>query len=124
MVNKKILLVDDSMTIIMTVKMILRRGLYDIEIAKDGLEALDKIEKNPPDLILLDIMMPNMDGFETCSTLKSQDHTNNIPVIMVTTRGEDENIQKSFDSGCDDYITKPINASALLSKIQNFLGDE
>lgn len=119
--KKKILIVDDSDIILMVEKMILKRGKFEIIVAKDGIEAVEKADTLLPDLILLDIIMPNMNGFEVCSRLKTQEKTKNIPIIMVTTRGEEKNIEKAFDCGCSDYITKPIDATQLLSKVEQLL---
>src|SRR4030042_6519504 len=121
MVNKKILLVDDSNTIIMMEKMFLRKDHYEICVARDGAEAVEIAQKEQPDLILLDIRMPIMDGFEACKKLKSGKTTKNIPVIMITTRGEEDNIEKAYACGCTEYITKPFTAIELLTKLKNCL---
>ena len=71
----------------------------------------------------MDVMMPKMDGFQACRILKNQEATRNIPVIMVTTRGEEPNVETGFQSGCNDYVTKPINGSELLSKVRNLIGE-
>jgi CheY-like chemotaxis protein len=82
---------------------------------------LAKVENNIPDIILLDIMMPEMDGIEFCRELRTKPDCGEVPVIMVTTKGEDQKIQEAFDAGCNDYVTKPINKLLLLSKIKNFV---
>jgi CheY-like chemotaxis protein len=71
----------------------------------------------------MDVMMPEMGGFEACAHLRSAEATRGIPIIMVTTRGEAESIEKGYASGCSDYITKPINGMELLSKLKNYLGE-
>lgn len=121
--KKKILLVDDADTILMMERMILRSGSYTLVTAKDGREAVAKAVTERPDLILLDIVMPKMNGFDTCKQLRQQEATRHIPIIMVTTRGEAENVETGFKSGCTDYITKPINGLELLSKVRNYLGE-
>lgn len=123
MTRKKILLVDDSNTALMVERMILNKGAYDFVVAKDGQEAIDKALVERPDLILMDVVMPKMDGFEACKRLRAQHETASIPIIMVTTRGESENVEKGFSTGCSDYVTKPINSVELLTKIRNFIGD-
>ncbi|MBI5378678.1 MAG: response regulator [Nitrospirae bacterium] len=120
--KKKILLVDDADTILMMERMILRSGSYTLVTAKDGQEAVAKATTERPDLILLDIVMPKMNGFEACQQLRANEVTRAIPIIMVTTRGEAENVETGFQIGCTDYITKPINGLELLSKVQNYLG--
>jgi PleD family two-component response regulator len=121
--RKRVLLVDDSATILMMEKMILLRGPCDVVTARDGMEALEKARTERPDLILLDVVMPRMDGFETCRQLREQDETRDTPVIFVTTRGETENVENAFRSGASDHVTKPINAAELLAKLRTHLGD-
>ena len=121
MEKKKILLVDDSSTTLMMERMILSQESYELVTASDGEEALAKAEDERPDLILLDVVMPKMDGFETCRRLRELDTTREIPVIMVTTRGEAENVEQGYALGCNDYVTKPINSLELMTKVKNLL---
>lgn len=123
MTKKKILLVDDSGTALMMARMILTRGHYDIVTAVDGEQAIERALQEHPDLILLDVVMPRKGGFEVCRELRSQEITRDVPIIMVTTRGEEGNVEQGFASGCNDYITKPINGLELLSKVRNFIGE-
>jgi DNA-binding response OmpR family regulator len=121
--KKKILLVDDAETILLMEKMFLGRGTYDFVTAKDGQQAIEMAESEQPDLILLDVMMPKLDGFEACLRLRSSSATKSIPIIMVTTRGEGTNVEKGFENGATDYITKPIDGLELLSKVRSYLGE-
>lgn len=121
--KKKVLLVDDSQTVLMMEKMILAKGSFDIVTARDGMEAVTKAKAERPDVILLDVMMPKMDGLAACAALRAQEETSHVPIIMVTTRGEEENIETAFRNGCTDYITKPINGLELLTKLGNVLGE-
>jgi len=123
MSRKKILLVDDAETILMMERMILNKAGYELITAKDGQEAVTKASAERPDLILMDVVMPKMNGFEACKQLRSQDATKAIPIIMVTTRGEAESVESGFQSGCSDYITKPINGLEVLSKVKSALGE-
>lgn len=122
MAKKRVLIVDDSNTILLMERMLLSKN-YDVISAQDGEDAVAKATKNLPDLILLDVMMPKMDGFQACKLLKSMEKTQNIPVIMVTTRGEENNIETGYQNGCNDYVTKPINSLELMSKMKTFLGE-
>jgi CheY-like chemotaxis protein len=122
MPKKKILLVDDSKTVLMVEQMILSKAAYEIVTASDGQQAIEKTASQHPDLILMDVMMPHMDGFEACAQLRSVEATRGIPIILVTTRGEAESIEKGYASGCSDYITKPIDGMELLTKLKNYLG--
>lgn len=119
--RKKILLVDDANTILMIEKMILKND-YDLVTARDGEEAITSALSERPDLILLDVVMPKMDGFEACKRIRQEPTTSCIPIIMVTTRGEEYNIETAYTSGCNDYVSKPINGLELLSKVRNHLG--
>ena len=122
--RKKILLVDDSNTILMMEKFILRNGPYEILTATNGEEGVLKAAELMPDLILLDVIMPKMGGFEACRLLRTTRATSEIPIIMVTTRGEAANVEAGWANGCTDYVTKPINSIELLAKVRSFLGDE
>jgi len=121
--KRKVLIVDDSRVALMTISMTLRRqACYEIVEAKNGEEAVALATEIQPDLILMDINMPVLDGFDACRALRSRKETESIPIILVTTRGEACNIEAGYASGCNDYVTKPVNSTELLTKIQNILG--
>ena len=122
MTRKKILLVDDSRTVLLIEQMILKKGPYDLVMASDGSEGLERAVSERPDLILMDMMMPRMNGLEAVRELRRNESTKSIPVIMVTTRGEAESVKAGLESGCNDYLTKPIDGSALLTKVRDHLG--
>ena len=122
MSKKKILVVDDSRTALFMVTTILRKERYELVTASDGEQALEVAAAELPDLILMDVIMPRKTGFEACRELKRRDDTKAIPVILVTTRGEGENVEAGFQSGCNDYVTKPINAQELLTKVRDHMG--
>jgi len=121
--RKKILVVDDSATIHMMVRMVLGKDRYLLLTAQDGREAVEKARKEKPHLVVMDVVMPNMTGFEACRVLRADEATRDIPIILVTTRGEPESVQKGYESGCSDYVTKPINGLELLAKVQSCLGE-
>lgn len=120
--KKKVLLVDDSSTVILMEKMILSKGPYEIITARDGVEGIAKAKSEHPDVILLDVMMPNLDGLSACAALRNDEATAHIPIIMVTTRGEEHNMETAYRNGCTDYVTKPINGLELLTKLNHILG--
>ena len=122
MSKKKILVVDDSRTALFMVTTILRKERYELVTACDGEQALEVAAAELPDLILMDAIMPRKTGFEACRELKRREDTKGIPVILVTTRGEGENVEAGFQSGCNDYVTKPINAQELLTKVRDHMG--
>jgi DNA-binding response OmpR family regulator len=123
MARKRILLVDDSETSLMMARMILSKANYEILVAKDGQAGVETAAREKPDLVLLDVVMPRMNGFEACAALKAQPETQAIPVIMVTTRGEGESVESGFSAGAADYVTKPVNGLELLTKVRSALGD-
>jgi len=123
MERKKILLVDDSKTAIFMEQTLLKKsGIYDLVTASDGAEGVSKATAERPDLILMDMVMPHMTGLEAARALRQREDTKHIPIIMVTTRGEAENVAAGRDSGCNDYVTKPIDGPVLLAKIRTLLG--
>lgn len=114
----KILIVDDVPKNIQVAANILKRGDYIISFADNGRTALSVARKNLPDLILLDVMMPEMDGFETCTELKKDELTKDIPVIFLTAKIETENVIKGFEIGAADYVLKPFNSEELLARVR------
>jgi two-component system alkaline phosphatase synthesis response regulator PhoP len=119
--RRKILLVDDSRTSLFVEHMILKKEPYDIVTACDGVEAVSTARKERPDLILMDVVMPKMDGFQALRKIRGEKGIKDTPVIMVTTRGEGPNMEEGFSSGCSDYVTKPVDAVELLSKVRSCL---
>ncbi len=123
MKRKKVLLVDDSTTALLMEQMILKnRADIELIVARDGQEAVEKTFSELPDLIVMDVVMPRMSGTEACRQIRVHGPTSHIPIILVTTRGEPENVEIGYASGCNDYVTKPINGSELVTKIEDFLG--
>ena len=122
MPRKKVLLVDDSRTSVFMEEMILKKGPYDIVVAADGQEGVEKALAERPDLILMDMIMPRMTGLEAVRALRARAETKDIPIIMVTTRGEGDNVERGFESGVNDYVTKPIDGLLLLAKVRDYLG--
>ena len=121
---KKVLLVDDSTTTLMMEEMILKqRTAYETFTAKDGLDAIARAVETTPDLVLMDVVMPRMNGFEACKRMRLENSLRTTPIILVTTRGEEEYVEAGFQSGCNDYITKPINSRELVTLLQNYLGE-
>jgi CheY-like chemotaxis protein len=124
MAVKKILIVDDSCTARLVNRMIFsQKTNYELISASDGKEAVDKAREVRPDLILMDIVMPRMTGLEACRVLKRGKETHKIPVILLTTRGEEQYVQEGYASGCSDYLTKPVNDVELLDLLKAYLGE-
>ena len=119
---KRILMVDDSPTVLSFEKLMFRNLDYELMTAADGAQALEVARSaTPPDLILLDVVMPNVDGLECCRRLKGDEGTKRIPIIMVTTKGDQNMITEAYAAGCDDFITKPIARAELLQKVRGHL---
>jgi len=123
MVPKKILLVDDSETILQMEHMILQHDGYELVTARDGQEGVVKALELKPDLILMDVIMPRLDGFAAVRRLREHPDTSRVPIVMVTTKAEAESMETGYESGCSDYIIKPIDRVELVTKVKNLLGD-
>lgn len=116
-----VLVVDDNQQNLELIQAYLEDVECVTEAAHDGIEALDRVARSKPDLILLDVMMPKMSGFEVCRKLKSDPGTADIPIIMVTALNEFGDIERGLDSGTDDFVSKPINRLELLTRIRTML---
>lgn len=121
-VGKKILVVDDEVQLVEMVKMRLEAVGYEIVCAYDGQEALEKAKKEKPDLIILDLMLPKMDGYKVCGLLKNDSRYSGIPIIMFTARVQDEDLALGRELGAEAYITKPFEPKLLLGKIEELIG--
>ncbi len=117
----RVLIVDDNPKNIQVLGTILKNNDYLVNVAMDGLQALTVADKTDPDIILLDVMMPNLDGFETCKKLKTQEKTKDIPVIFLTAKTESQDIVTGFEVGAVDYLTKPFNSIELLARVKTHL---
>ena len=116
----KIMAIDDEKDILLLLKYNLEQEGYTVKTVESGVEALKIVDKFSPQLILLDIMMPKLDGIETCIKLRSIESLSNVYVIFLTAREEEYSEVAAFDAGADDYITKPIKPRALISRINSF----
>lgn len=119
--NKKILIVDDDPDSLKLIELMLRRRGYDVFSAQSGSDALDKVETEKPDLIILDVMMPGMDGHEVCRKLRADSQTASLPVLMFTAKSLVGDKVAGFQAGADDYLTKPIHPSELVSHVEVLL---
>ena len=122
MAKGRILVVDDEIYIVHILDFSLGMEGYEVITALDGEQALEKARSEKPDLIVLDIMMPKLDGYETCKLLKAEDGTKNIPVILLSAKGRNVDQKIGFEVGADDYITKPFSPRKLVERINAILG--
>jgi two-component system alkaline phosphatase synthesis response regulator PhoP len=119
--RQKVLIVDDEMDALVSLKVALEAEGYNVAEAKDGHEAIDKVHSETPDVILLDLMIPGIDGFEVCRQLKSDAMYRHIPIIMLTARGEIDDKVEGIELGADDYVTKPFNLKELKARVKMVL---
>ena len=119
--NYTVLLVDDEPDILEFVSYNLKKEGYKVYTASNGKEGVALAEKHKPNLVLLDVMMPGMDGIETCDIMRSIPELKNVIIAFLTARGEDYSQVAGFDAGADDYITKPIKPKVLLSRLKALL---
>jgi len=119
--NSTILVVDDNTQNAELMQAYLEAMDVQVRIAVDGIDAMEKIKASPPDIILLDIMMPRMSGFEVCRRVKSDPATRDIPVVIVTALNELADIERGVDCGADDFLSKPINKLELLTRVKSLL---
>jgi len=120
--GKRILLVEDEAQLVEMVKMRLEASGYEVISARDGQEALDKARKDNPNLIILDLMLPKIDGYKVCRMLKFDEKYKSIPIIMFSARAQEQDRQMGMQVGADAYISKPFEPKALIEKIEELLG--
>jgi two-component system, OmpR family, alkaline phosphatase synthesis response regulator PhoP len=121
MAQNKILIADDNLTNVELLEAFLSNVDCQIAVATDGRQTLDQVAAFQPDLILLDIMMPKMSGFEVCKTLKKDPATSHIMILMVTALNELGDIERAVAAGCDDFLSKPVNKLELVKRVENML---
>ena len=117
----RLLLVDDEPDLVQMVSVRLKAAGYEVSTAYDGQEALDKVKQAWPDLMILDLMLPKLDGYKVCRLLKFDERTKSIPILIFTARAQVEDVTLATECGADAYLTKPFEAKALLGKIQELL---
>ncbi len=117
----KILIVDDNVDAVATLKDRLEFEGYELEYALDGFEALKSIKKSKPDLVLLDVMMPQQDGFTVCFKLKNNPETKDIPIIMLTAKSLMSDMEQGMKMGAETYVVKPFDMEVLLKKIDKYI---
>ncbi|MFW6238317.1 MAG: response regulator, partial [Halanaerobiales bacterium] len=119
--KKSVLVVDDAKNILMVLEMSLKKAGYQVYTARDGLAGLQLAQKEQPDLILLDILLPKMNGFLVYEALQEEAETEDIPVVFLSARAEKEDLDKALSMGAADYLVKPINQNQLLSSVGNYI---
>ena len=121
MTRQSVLVVDDEADILELVKYNLGKNGYDVACAASGEEALDMVRKQIPDLMVLDLMLPGVDGLDVCRNIKGDDRTRHVPILMLTARGEESDIVVGLEIGADDYLTKPFSPRVLVARVRAVL---
>ena len=119
--TKKVLIVDDEQNIAISVEYLMRREGFDVSVARDGEEGLAMIRSLRPDLVLLDVMMPKMDGFQVCAEVRADADLDAVRIIMLTAKGREAEVEKGLSLGADAYIPKPFSTSDLVSRVNTLL---
>ena len=119
--SKKILIADDEPSIVAALEFLLQRNDYEVRIARTGDEALQLVEATHPDLVLLDVMMPQKSGYEVCKRIRERADWRHIKIIMLSAKGRDAEVSKGLSMGADIYVTKPFSTRELMDKIKGLL---
>lgn len=117
----KILLVDDEPDLVQMISLRLKSVGYEVVTACDGQEALEQVKQTKPDLLILDLMLPKLDGYKVCRLLKFDERTKELPILIFTARAQEQDIKLASECGADAYLTKPFEAKVLLGKLQELL---
>lgn len=119
--SKTILIVDDEPNIVISIEYLMKRSGYQVSIAYDGQEALDYLSVNTPDLMILDIMMPRKNGFEVCEQVRKDERLKDLPILMLTAKGREAEMNKGLSLGANAYITKPFSTHDLVERVRSLL---
>jgi len=119
--SKKVLIVDDEANIVAALEFLLRKNGYEVTAAQNGDEALKRVESFAPDLVLLDVMMPRISGYEVCRRMRERADWNHIKIVMLSAKGREAEVSKGVSLGADLYVTKPFSTSELVGKIGELL---
>ena len=119
---KKVLIADDEPNIVISLEFLLRREGFEVLVAVDGEEALAKARAERPDLVLLDVMMPRINGFDVCQALRADSDLDGLRIVMLTAKGRDTEVSKGLALGADAYVTKPFSTKDLVSQVRSLLG--
>jgi DNA-binding response OmpR family regulator len=120
-VAKSILVVEDEPNIILSLQFLMKKAGFEVRVARDGDEALAAVENRPPDLILLDVMIPKRDGYDVCQTIRANPAWQGIYIIMLTAKGREVDREKGIALGANDYVTKPFSTRDLTEKVKQIL---
>jgi len=120
-VNKTVLVVDDEVNIVTSLEYVMKAAGFDVATAYDGEEALTKIAEIVPDLVILDVMMPKLDGFEVCEKVRENPLWESVIIVMLTAKGRDSEREKGLSLGANDYLTKPFSTHDIVNRVKELL---
>ena len=118
---QRVLIVDDEPSIVISIEFLMKQSGYDVAVARDGEAALQAIAAHPPDLILLDVMLPQRSGFEVCQIVREDPALRDVKIVLLTAKGRDVDVAKGMALGADDYVTKPFSTKDLVEKVRGML---
>ena len=118
---RSVLVVDDEPNIVLSLEFLMRQAGYAVRVARDGEAALDAVKADPPELILLDVMMPKRDGFDVCQTIRANPDWSKVKIVLLTAKGRDIEREKGMALGADDYITKPFSTREVVDRVKQLL---
>jgi DNA-binding response OmpR family regulator len=119
--SKRVLVVDDEPNIVMSLEFLMRRAGFEVAVAQNGREALAALDGAPPDLLLLDVMMPEFDGYEVCERIRARPEWNATKIVMLTARGREVERERGLSLGADAYVTKPFSTRDLVEQVKRML---
>ncbi len=122
--TKQVLIVDDEQNILISLEYLMRREGYEVRVARDGEEGLRSLRDQPPDLVLLDVMMPKLNGFEVCQAIRADSALAGVRVLMLSAKGREAEIAKGLSIGADAYISKPFSTRDLVAKVKSMLENQ
>jgi DNA-binding response OmpR family regulator len=120
--GKRILVVDDEPNIVMSLEFLMTRAGFDVQVARNGREAIEALDREPPDLLLLDVMMPEFDGYVVCERIRQDRRWDGTRIVMLTARGRESERARGLALGADQYVTKPFSTRVLVQQVKSLLG--
>lgn len=120
--RKRILVADDEPNIVMSLEFLMSRAGFEVEVARNGREAIEALDRLPPDLLLLDVMMPEFDGYAVCERIRQDKRWDETRIVLLTARGRDADRARGLALGADDYVTKPFSTRVLVERVKSLLG--
>jgi DNA-binding response OmpR family regulator len=120
--GKRILVVDDEPNIVMSLQFLMTKAGFEVEVAHNGREAIEALDREPPDLLLLDVMMPEFDGYAVCERIRQDRRWDGTRIVMLTARGREAERARGLALGADQYVTKPFSTRVLVEQVKSLLG--